>query len=543
MKKKHPTAVLLILIAMSILVLIRVNFSHAQPSVEFEISRTVWGDDPNSPVKAYPGDVDQSLTVEVQNLSPNETIKGVKAVLMMEGGPFADVYGSTNATATGVPEIGDLLNPTDEIKPKGFFTLTFALDISDEAVPQSFLYDMTLDYSVNVSDTFLEGELKILNVEFTLSKIDSAVACSVSPQTVEKGELVDVTGSITPTQDNATVNLHYWDLNGSTSVHRVVTTSSDGSYRDSFRPTVEGQWRVNASWIGDAQHNSDWTLASFEVRLDVILKIIASDSHLTGGYDNQINLTLVNEGQVELSMIDVTISIPSPMILFGEDSWNFEQLKSGDSTWMIMTIFVPESVIGSTYTGTVTSNYRDHYGETNTESQTLGLIMIGKIELSAYDMTASQQSAASPRVSVTATLLNKGNVAARYVNASINANSILDLTAESTTYIGEVEENAPTPFTLVANLKDKVEDGTYSIDVTIWYRNDKQEDQHFDLTIPFNLMTTSGNQNGSDDNQSLGPYGQLLISLLLILAAASVAIILYRRRAKLDSGVKRRESK
>lgn len=531
MKKKHAPNPLLVLIILSIFFSIPVAPSYAQPSVAFEVSRAIWGEDPNNPIKAYPGDMDQSLTVEVQNLSPNKTIKGVKAVLMLQGGPFTDIYGSQNATATGVPEVGDLLNPTDEIKPKGFFTLTFNLDISDHAVPGRFQYDMTLDYSVNVSGSFLNGEPKLLLVEFFLSKIDSVIACSVSPQTIEKGESVDVSGSITPSKDNATINLHYEDLNGSVTVDRAVVTSPDGSFQDSFQPTLDGQWRVNASWAGDVQHNSDWAMASFEVRFDAVLRIITSDNRLAGGLDNQFNITLINEGLVQLSTIDVTVTIPSPLILYDIDNWTFEYLKPKDSISIALLIFVPDSVVGSTYRGTITLSYRDYYGVTHTESQTLGLIIIGQIVLVVFDKTASLQSVTS-QISVTATLLNKGNVAARYVNATIVSSSILDLTTESTTYIGEVEENAPTPFTLMAVLKSNVENGTYTFAVTICYRDDQYIDHSFDFTIPFTFVKTSGNQNGSNNGQALGPYTQVLIFLIIILTATSAIILLYRRHRR-----------
>jgi len=53
-------------------------------SVEFKVNRVVWGDNIDNPIKAYPGDSEVPLTVEVQNLSSDKTIKGVSATLNLE---------------------------------------------------------------------------------------------------------------------------------------------------------------------------------------------------------------------------------------------------------------------------------------------------------------------------------------------------------------------------------------------------------------------------------------------------------------------------
>ncbi|HDM89409.1 MAG TPA: hypothetical protein ENG65_05410, partial [Candidatus Bathyarchaeota archaeon] len=68
-------------------------------SVEMKVNRVAWGNNINNPIEAHPGDKKVPLTVEVQNLSPNRTIKGVSAVLKLQNSPFTDIYGNLEATA------------------------------------------------------------------------------------------------------------------------------------------------------------------------------------------------------------------------------------------------------------------------------------------------------------------------------------------------------------------------------------------------------------------------------------------------------------
>jgi hypothetical protein len=530
MKRKRETYLILTILFFSFLSSVYVLPAFAQPSISFKVTRVVWGTDPDSPTKAYPGDMEMPLTVEVQNLSPNETIKGVTATLMLADGPFADIYGKSNATATGEPVIGDILNPTDEILPKSFFTLTFSLDIAENTLPRAYTYSMLVEYSANGSGLFLEGEPKILTVEFIVSTIESTVTCSVSPESVEKGDLLEVSGSVDPVLENLSVTLLYKKPDGST-FNTTVKTNVDGSYKNSFIVDTEGSWSVNASWVGDEKHEGDWISVPFEVRFPVSLRVIKSDSRLVAGLDNPFNVTLLNDGEVAVSDIDVTLSIPSPLVIQGDNQFTFEYIPPGDTALISVEIYAPESSIGATYSGTISINYQDDYGESYSRDYPLGMIIRGQIELLVYGKTFNPQPARPGlTVSITATILNKGNTAARYVNASILPNAVLGLTSESTVYIGEVEENAPSPFTLTSIVNNNTQDGTFPFVVSITYKDDQYVDHS--LNVTFNLVVEKANegQNGSQDTSGfLGPYSESALILLILLGASVIIILLYRR--------------
>ncbi|HIE14649.1 TPA: hypothetical protein EYP70_05195, partial [Candidatus Bathyarchaeota archaeon] len=376
MKSNVKALFLWFLLLVSISTRVYAQFAPTKPSVSFKVTRVVWGDNIDNPIKAHPGDSEVPLTIEVQNLSPNQTIKGVIGILILNDGPLEDVYGNSNVTATGEPEISEVLSPTDEIKPKGFFTLTFTLDIQNDALPGRYSYNMVIEYSVNCSGIFLDGESKTVTIDVIISKIESTISCSVSPKSVEKGELVKVSGSIEPTQENVTVTLEYKSPEGSIFT-RTVRTDAEGSYEDSFIPHVEGYWSVNASWSGDEKHKGAWSAASFEVRFPVSLDIYVSKNRVVGGFNNDINVTITNSGKVALTEVELTINLPSPLIIQGDNKWRLEYLSPGNSSYIIISLFAPSSVIGSTYTASLSIDYRDDYGESHSETYPIGLIVVG----------------------------------------------------------------------------------------------------------------------------------------------------------------------
>lgn len=529
MKRKCKNRILLMIVSLSCLTLVSILPIHGRPSVHLKISRVVWGENPDSPFKAYPGDEDVALTVEMQNYS-NDTIKGVEAILMLSD-PFVDIYGNRNATATGEPsDIGDIMNQTGEILPAGFFTLTFSLDINSNALPGSYSYNMTVDYLVKSVGYWLQGETKTLVVSFIVSKIQATVTCSASPESVEKGESVGVSGSIDPAQENATVTLIYKRPNASTFSHSVETDTT-GFYRESYQPDVEGSWSVNASWPGDERHKGDWVSVSFEVRFSVSLSVTTSNNRLTGGFDTRFNITLLNNGDVLISTIDATLSIPSPLIVRGDNHWTCKSLEPANATLIPVDIYAPTSSVGATYSGSLNLNYRDDYGESHTDTYPIGLIVSGRIELTVYDKIVTPQPAGpGSKVSITATLLNKGNVAAKYVNVSITPNSVLGLTMESTAYIGEVEENSPAPFTLAANVNDNVQNGTHPVTISISYRDDQYVDHSFNVTFNVTVEKDHTGQPIPDDTGGLlEPLSEVGLVLLIVLAALVVIVFLYRR--------------
>jgi len=98
------------------------------------------------------------------------------------------------------------------------------------------------------------------------SKLVSSITCSASKLEIAEGESITVSGAISPALPEKSVALTYEKPDGST-LTRTVTTSSDGSYSDSYNPDATGSWGVTASWEGDYMHEgASSPLKSFTVK-------------------------------------------------------------------------------------------------------------------------------------------------------------------------------------------------------------------------------------------------------------------------------------
>jgi hypothetical protein len=134
-------------------------------------------------------------------------------------------------------------------------------------------------------------------------------------------------------------------------------------------------------------------------------------------------------------------------------------------------------------------------------------------------------------MTITATLLNRGNVIASYANASLQLNQVLELSQESTTYVGDIEQNSPVPFTVVAHVKSNVQNGTYPVLITLTFQDDQYRQHAFNVTANLNVATgtaaPSGQTGISDLNSFLNNGGWTII---IVVVVGVVFLILYVRR-------------
>ena len=90
-----------------------------------------------------------------------------------------------------------------------------------------------------------------------VNKIPTTISCKTSSAEITEGDTITISGAITPPGSGKTVNLNYTKPDGKTVVMRNVTTTSDGSYSDSYKPDATGSWSIRTSWNGDSEHQGN----------------------------------------------------------------------------------------------------------------------------------------------------------------------------------------------------------------------------------------------------------------------------------------------
>jgi hypothetical protein len=92
------------------------------------------------------------------------------------------------------------------------------------------------------------GEHTVKLVGTTAAAQSTTISISVPDTVITEGDEVTVSGAIEP-PDEVSITLLYTVPDGST-LTRNVTSGSDGSFSDLFKPTVPSSWSVKASWTG-----------------------------------------------------------------------------------------------------------------------------------------------------------------------------------------------------------------------------------------------------------------------------------------------------
>jgi hypothetical protein len=163
------------------------------------------------------------------------------------------------------------------------------------------------------------------------SKQSSAITCVPEKTSVNVGDTLVVTGSVTPSASGATVRLEY--KSGSNDVSKSVTTGSDGKYTDNYTATLAGSWTVEASWSGNTQYNGASSESkAFSVSQPSVttggIKITVLDSANSPIVGATVSSTVAPTGQTSLNGVsgsDGSVSFTNVAV----GSYTFSASKTG----------------------------------------------------------------------------------------------------------------------------------------------------------------------------------------------------------------------
>lgn len=147
-------------------------------------------------------------------------------------------------------------------------------------------------------------------------KIKSEVSCLVTPSSTALKETVSVSGSISPTREGASVTLTYVRPDAST-VTRAVTTTSTGTFKDSYTPDQAGVWSVYASWSGDEEYEE----ASSPPTTFTVVRTTPTTHTATTTTEKPTTTTRSIETTVSPTTTTVETTLPGPTVSPSRDLW------------------------------------------------------------------------------------------------------------------------------------------------------------------------------------------------------------------------------
>lgn len=264
------------------------------------------------------------------------------------------------------------------------------------------------------------------------------------------------------------------------------------------------------------------------------LSVNVEGNVLTASRNNTVSIEIVNIGKY-LSNLDVTLNVPSPLILFGDNHWIRSTFKGGDSIRVTVTIFAPSQAAGNTLQGSIVAVYKEA-GETKFDSEThlVGFLVRGWIDMTLYD-TAVDPDPTGPgsTITVSGNLLNRGIIAAMYTNVSLLAQAPLLAGSIKASYVGQVDPNAPAPFSISAVVDPATPEGLYSLRIQVSYRDDLHADKDLIVSIALNVAKPPAKtEQRPSAIPFVGFFGENALYALVGIVIALVAIGFFIRRRR-----------
>ena len=291
-------------------------------------------------------------------------------------------------------------------------------------------------------------------------------------------------------------------------------------------------------------------VAGQQTRLD----ITGAPTTLNAGFNTTVVITIFNEFE-PIYDVDVSISFPqsqtttvSPVVI-GASNWKFERIGMGENVTINPLIYVTESTAGNGYPAEISISYtRLGYISPSSETHTIGFYSKGQIIMMAYDFIVEVEPAyegnergsdngfptdAGSTITVTGSLLNKGNVPAMFTNVTIIPNPILILQTESTSYLGEVDPNSPAPFTLETKTSPHVENGNHSIIIKVEYQDQEAKTHSFEKELTIYVFKTQVPESQSTSEKIIEIVRQNLLFVIIgIVIFIFLVALLIKRLSK-----------
>jgi hypothetical protein len=268
------------------------------------------------------------------------------------------------------------------------------------------------------------------------------------------------------------------------------------------------------------------------------LSVTTSGSVLVAARNNTLTIEITNVGKY-LKDFDVALTIPPPLVLFGDNHWIRPSFSPRESIKANLTVFAPSSAAGTTQQGSVVAQYKA-VGEATltTENHAISFLVRGWIDIAVYEVTVDPELVLpGQEVTISGNILNRGIVSAMYTNVTVDSDKTFVQGSVQPTYVGEVDPNAPAPFSVTAMVDSNARDGTHVATVSVYYTDDLQFNHVIEIPISFTVVSelpTTATTRTDIVGQLLSvPFLALGIGVIVVLVV--VALYLHSRRGSEES--------
>jgi hypothetical protein len=458
----------------------------ADPDEAINVVDVTWGL-PTNRLTVGPGDKAVPLTVTIQNVG-SDTISGISMYLNLQP-PFTNVTNGKFASSY----------ISSSIQPGQSASAQFLLSIGGDAKTGEYTIPLTIGYLVVEQQSTSESTSTQQSDTYGSSKSDTDTSMKSS--------------STSQSQSSST------------------TSTQESSSTSSTSFTVQK--------FAIAKKLSVWLPGK------TVIEVASSIRVLTAGQLNAFPIVVRNAGSAGANSLTVSVSVQasslgsatsvsssSPLVIQGSDStWNFQDLPAGSNLTIIPEIFITTEALDKAYQIQVTVGYRDAAGTSHSETYSLGLSVQGAIDIVVQSaLVAPVPVEAGGTVTVSGNLLNEGNVAAMYMNATAVVAPPFEAVDGSGLYIGELDTNTPLPFSVSLKVANGTANGTYPLKVVFYYKDSFSNTRSLERTYDVAVLTLPPSPITSQP--TMLPLRELLLILVIAAIVCCTLYLLWRRRRR-----------
>ena len=502
----------------------------------FIIVGATWGS-PTNPVEVGAGSQDAQLTVTAQYSFTN-TATGMIATLDLPAG-FTDLNGGSSPSAYVSGQV-----PTGTV-----VQFVFYLDVAANASVGAYQFPITFTWgaqtgltSVNVAQVssvtvHMNGKVKLsfeaeptsitpgaLNsIKVTLTNKGSGPATQVST-TVSSAQLLsvvntfpDVTRLAVNSSETATLQVYAPSTSAGTPADLTFTTTYTDAYGTtrSFTQTV-------GFFVSPLPTTSP-------------VGIVLSTDYLQAGRVNNFTVTLANQGTSPIEGLSATFSFMGGQVTWlSPDIIQTPSLMPGASVAVQARAYDPATSAGSaTLQGVLKYSYDNVTVE---ETRNIGVLSRGLIDIELTGSTVLPQEVAQGQiVSITLTITNVGIIAASAVSAQAQMPAGFQAIGTSSNFVGDMQVDSPSTFTLSALVSNYTTPGTYQIPITMAYFDNLRNQLTQTVNVSVNVVSSSSTGSGSSQTTATsgrgGGLGYLALALVAVVVVVIAALYVRRRRS------------
>ena len=469
-----------------------VSLSIAQTT--FLIISSTWGT-PSSLIEAEPGDRNIPLTLTAQYTG--SLVLSRMTVILHPPTGFADSNGASHPVAH-----------TSTIQPNTIFQLGFNLNIASNVQLGTHTFTVQFTYTRTDGSTDeesidttvrLNGKVNMI-FQHSETSLNPGVANAISFRLKNSGSgdatKISVTISPPPQVSILSEMPSIFSLGAgqtrdigvtifvpATSAGSALTFIASSTYKDAY-----SSLRSITQSLGLSVNSRSPTSIQFSISIE--------PGTITTGSVSNLTLTLSNHGNMGMHTISASYSFPgSQVTLLAPDISQIASIEAGNSSKIAISVFAPTTTASSVLLQ-VSLKYYDDNGILTQETRTIGLLSKGIIDLELVDYSVIPKSPPTGQIfSVTATITNTGTVTAYSLTATPNLTSAFKIFGSRSIFIGDVQANTQTTFTLSLQVDNKTAPGDYPIEVELSFSDNLRNDISVTEEIPVTVSEPAQQQS------------------------------------------------